>query len=501
MRWWLGLAALAGCGSEDLSFPKTFLFGSAIAGFQAEMGCPSIPAGQCEDPNSDWYTWITKPELIADPATHLAGDPPTAGPGFFELYQQDLDRAANELHHNAFRLSIEWSRLFPTATDALSGNDALRAAASPAALAYYHALFEALKQRGLTPLVTLDHYTLPSWIHDAYGCHKDIANCSPRGWLDRQRVQTEMAKYAGFCAAEFGDHVDRWATLNEPFTAVALAGFLAPSDQRTNPPGVSLKIPEAKAAYAAMIEAHARVYDAVHANDSADADGDGVPAKVGIVYNLQAVAPNDPKNMEDVRGSQHLQYLEDQMFLDGVAKGAFDANWDGNPVQRADLENRMDFIGVNYYAKTIAEGTDSSLYPAISPLLDFDFISLGYDYNYAHGIKEVLEFAQQYGVPLVISETGAAQGDDPDGPSRWAVQTLTWVKRAMRAGINVEGYFYWTLTDNYEWNHGMSIRVGIYGVDKNDPSKARQHRNLVDVYARIAQERKIPDDLYSKFPP
>src|SRR5581483_4808309 len=142
---------------------------------------------------------------------------------------------------------------------------------------------------------------------------------------------------------------------------------------------------------------------------------------------------------------------------DGAAKGSFDENWDGNAVQRDDLAHRMDFIGVNYYAKTIAEGTDSSVYPQISPLLDFDFISLGYDYDYPQGIKEVLEFAQRYGVPLVISETGAAASDDADGPSRWAVRTLAWVKRAMNAGVNVEGYFYWTLTDNYEWNHGMSI--------------------------------------------
>ena len=500
MRLWLAALALAGC-SEDFTFPKTFVFGSAIAGFQAEMGCPTVAGAQCEDRNSDWYTWITRPELLADSSTHLEGDPPSAGPGFFELYAQDLDRAANELHHNGFRLSIEWSRLFPTATDGIEGHDALKAAASQPALAYYHALFDGLKQRGLQPFVTLNHYSLPSWIHDAYACHTNIATCTNRGWLDQTRVETEMAKYAGFCAAEFGDRVDRWASLNEPFTAVVLAGFLAPTDQRTNPPGVSLKIPEAKTAYKSMIEAHAKVYDAVKMNDTVDADGDGVPAKIGIVYNLQAVAANDPKSDTDVRGMQHLQYLEDQMFLDGVAKGSFDQNWDGNAVQRDDLAHRMDFIGINYYAKTIAEGTDSSVYPQISPLLDFDFISLGYDYDYPQGIKEVLQFAQRYGVPLVISETGAAQSDDADGPSRWAVRTLAWVKRAMNAGVNVEGYFYWTLTDNYEWNHGMSIHMGIYGVDKSDPSKTRQHRNLVDVYARIAQEHKIPDDLLAKFPP
>src|SRR5713226_3117258 len=117
------------------------------------------------------------------PGTYLAGTPPSAGPGFFELYPQDLDRAANELHSNALRLSIEWSRVFPVST---IGVPDLRSVASPAALAYYHAVFAAMKARGLRPLVTLNHYTLPAWLHDAAGCHADLSRCSPRGGSSRR---------------------------------------------------------------------------------------------------------------------------------------------------------------------------------------------------------------------------------------------------------------------------------------------------------------------------
>src|SRR5581483_360536 len=145
---------------------------------------------------------------------------------------------------------------------------AIKAAASSDALAFYHGVFSAMKARGLTPLVTLNHYTLPSWIHDAYGCHVDLDKCTKRGWLDHDTILHEIAKYAGFAAREFGGEVDLWATLNEPFTAVVVAGFLLPSESRTNPPGVMLRIPEAKAAAVAMIEAHARMYDAVKANDA-----------------------------------------------------------------------------------------------------------------------------------------------------------------------------------------------------------------------------------------
>jgi beta-glucosidase/6-phospho-beta-glucosidase/beta-galactosidase len=356
-----------------------------------------------------------------------------------------------------------------------------------------------MKAQGLTPFVTLDHYTLPSWLHDAYGCHVDITTCTRRGWLDHDRILHEMAKYAGFVGREFGGEIDRYATLNEPLTAVVLAGFLFQTAQRSNPPGVVLKTGEAKAAYRAMVEAHARVYDAVKAADTVDADGDGVAARVGIVYNLQAVSPDDPTNKQDVTGAGNLAYLENQMFLDGAAKGLFDANLDGAQVQRDDLARRMDFIGVNYYARTIAQGTPSSIFPDVSPLLTFDLLTIKYDYDYPRGIYEVLQFAKRYGVPLVISETGAAD-DPPDHMASWIVRTLTWVKRAMRAGVPVEGYFVWTLMDNYEWNHGMSIRLGVYAVDKNDPQKGRVARSAVGVYGRIAAAGEIPHDLARAYP-
>src|SRR5512140_1773888 len=101
----VALVAVLACSKspappENLDFPKGFLFGAAIAGFQADMGCPSAKAG-CIDSGSDWYTWVTRPELIADSSTHLLGGPVTDGPGFYELYPQDLDRVKNELHHGA----------------------------------------------------------------------------------------------------------------------------------------------------------------------------------------------------------------------------------------------------------------------------------------------------------------------------------------------------------------------------------------------------------------
>jgi len=486
------LALMASCSSsEDFDFPQGFLFGTAIAGFQVDMGCPSGMAS-CIDPNSDWYTWVTKPELISDPTTHVTGEPVTDGPGFYELYPQDLDRVSNELHNNALRLSIEWSRVFPTSTVGIEDPTAIKAAASPDALAFYHGVFSAMKARGITPLVTLNHYALPTWIHDAYGCHVNIDTCSPRGWLDHDLILHEIAKYAGFVAREFGGEVDHFATLNEPFTAVAVAGFLLPSDSRSNPPGVMLKIPETKAAANAMIEAHARMYDAVKANDPT--------AQVGIVYNMEPVTPSDPTDDVDVQSAKNLSYLLNEIFINAITFGDLDANLDGTTVHRDDLAGRLDFLGINYYARIVAKGA-ASPFPQLSPLLTVSISSFTTpDYEYPRGIYEVITLAKKWNVPLFITETGYSDPADSGKAPAWLVGTLAWTKRAMNEGANVKGYFWWTLMDNYEWNHGMTFDMGMYDVDPKDPTKQRHPRQTVGVYSRIVQAGTIPADLLSTYP-
>ena len=375
-----GLLPFAACSTasgpepEKLDLPKGFLYGTAIAGFQVDMGCPSASPG-CLDTKSDWYTWVTDPKIIADPNAHVTGEPVTDGPGFYELYPQDLDRVKNELRNNALRLSIEWSRIFPTSTAGVEDMGALRAAASPDGLAYYHAVFAAMKARGITPLVTLNHYSLPTWIHDASGCHVDIDHCTARGWLDHDKIIHEIAKYAGFVAKEFGGEVDLWATLNEPLTAVAVAGYLLPSETRSNPPGVSMRIPETKAAIFTMMEAHSRMYDAVKANDTVSAAGSGPAARVGCVYNMEAVTPSDPAEPADLEAAKNLSYLLNEVFLNATIKGDVDTNLDGKITHRDDMAGRMDFLGINYYARLTAANAPNLL-PALSPLLTVSIASL-----------------------------------------------------------------------------------------------------------------------------
>jgi beta-glucosidase/6-phospho-beta-glucosidase/beta-galactosidase len=485
----------------EWAFPKGFLFGTATAGFQVDMGCPTLPPAQCDDPNSDWFAFSTSPEMIADGKNHLSGENPSkTGPGFWELYESDLDRAQKELKNNAFRMSFEWSRIFPTKTDSADGYDALKAIANADAIARYHAIFAALKARGMTPLVTLNHYTLPTWIHDGVGCHKDLEKCSPRGWLDKDRTLREIAKYAGFVAKEFGKEVDLWATLNEPM-AVAIPGYLQPSADRSNPPAQMLKEVETKAVLFALVEAHARMYDAVKANDTEDADGQPGAASVGVVYNMTPFAPNDPDSELDKKAVENLFYLWNLAFLDAVCLGQFDEALDGNKVQRADLAGRMDYLGINYYVQAAVTGTSKPFLPNLSPKTTFNPFSLKMDVVYPRGLYEMVMYAKNnYKVPIYITENGTGHAENESVIDGYMADHFRWLLRAIKDGADVRGYFYWTLVDNVEWNHGMQLKFGLYAVDSNDPQKKRTPRRGATVYASIAGSGTLPKELVDQHP-
>ena len=495
MRWWWLLAVLAaGCddgATEEAAptdFPEDFLFGTATAGFQVEMGCPTMAAELCEDRNSDWYAFITDERSLESSIAHLSGEPPSSGPGHWELYASDFDLAADELKNNAYRMSIEWSRIFPTATDDVEGYEALRALADDAAVTHYHAMLAALKARGMTPLVTVSHYSLPTWIHDGVGCHVDAASCDRRGWVDKDRTVREIAKYAGFLAAEFGEEVDLWVTLNEPF-ALLLPGYLLPNEERTNPPARQLAVDDAKTVLAGLVEAHARIYDAIHAVDEA--------ARVGVVYNLTPAKPADPENELDVKAAENFFYLWNDVYLDAVTLGRFDHDLDGTAERREDLENRMDFMGINYYTRVTVQGTPVSVFPTISPLLTLNPLTLGLWEDYPRGLYEMIKHVEaKYALPVIITENGTFE----DERSSFLVRHLIWVARAMAEGALVEGYFFWSLMDNIEWNHGYGLRFGLYAIDPADPTKARTPREVAATYGEIAGARHISDALRAKYP-
>jgi beta-glucosidase/6-phospho-beta-glucosidase/beta-galactosidase len=271
-----------------------------------------------------------------------------------------------------------------------------------------------------------------------------------------------------------------------------------PSAERSHPPAVSLQTDAAKIVFRALIDAHARMYDAIKAHDLADADGDGRASWVGVVYPLVPIDPADPNAALDVQAAADIDYLWNRAYLDAVVLGKYDENLDGTTVDRADLAGRMDYVGVNWYSGLKVSGLGVSILPAFSP--KFTALNFQQTDNQPERLAQFVRFVnEELRMPAIITENGTGNAsDDREGP-RFLVRNLVAVADAIRSGADVRGYFYWTLTDNYEWNHGMDIRMGLFGVDKGDPMKTRVPRMAAAVYGRIAASRVLADDVVDEF--
>ncbi len=524
----LCVVAVTSARASGLPFPDGFRWGTAIAGFQSDMG-----VGAPNDPNTDWWVWAHDAQNVAE--HRVSGDVPENGPGFWRLFAKDAKLVRRKLRGNAFRMGIEWSRIFPASTASvdISGGITpavlaqLDALADQDAVVHYRQVFTALWAQKLEPMVTLNHFGLPTWIHDGPAVRDAFLSVDPfagpvppglaaGGWLDPSTVD-EFAKFCAFAAWKFGDLVDVWVTLNEP-VVVVVSGYV-------NAPGVGGNFPPGVFNFAAVLQvipnlvaAHARGYDAVHAYDTIDADGDGVAARVGVVHNMVAFAPVSPA-AKDVTGAAHADYLFNRIFPNAVVSGNFDANLDGDTddpgeAARPDLVGRCDFLGVNYYLRAQVLGTGFALTPLV-PLFDFIPI-LSYqtpqnpggspcpttctDFGweiYPQGLREVLTYAGTLGVPIYITENGIADATD-EKRAQYTYDHLAVLQQAIADGVaDVRGYYHWSLTDNFEWSSGYYPKFGLFSY--NPATGARKRRRGAFPFREAARSNAITNKLIGKY--
>lgn len=474
--------ALMGCANSG-EFGSEFVWGSATAGFQVDMGCPTLPDEACVDTQSDWYQWVTDPASVNDGKLYITGDPVSVGPGMWETFEEDVARMKSD-GLTGYRMSLEWSRLFPDgAAEQATTVEELEAYVNPAAVTRYREMFSALRDAGIHPVVTLNHYTLPLWVHDGIECRSDIENCQASGWVDGPRIVRLIALYSGFCAKAFGDQIDDWMTLNEPF-ATMLSGYILPGETRSAPPGLNMSTDAGLAVMLHQIEGHAAMYDAVHERDGVDADGDGTAATVGLVMNMVALTPKDPTNEADITATEHVDYLYHSLYLDAVTSGAWDDDLDGvSDRTRDDLAGRLDVIGINYYNQLEVVGLPMTLIDGL-PISDF-YMDVTWD-PYPEGLQEVIERANEYDLPIVVTENGTPWIEQAPGVLDGH---LTALRAAKDGGADVRGYYYWSFIDNYEWNHGMDMRFGLYALDIE--TKERTARPVLERYRQIIKDNAL----------
>jgi beta-glucosidase len=361
-------------------------------------------------------------------------------------------------------------------------------ALNPAGVRFYRELVEGLLERGIEPAATLYHWDLPQPLQDA------------GGWANRDTAQ-RFADYAQHMARELGDLVATWITHNEPWV-VTFPGHA----QGRFAPGVR-DWPTALAVSHHLLLSHGLALQAL-------------PGSVGITLNLSPVHPAEPGDEQAARiYDGHLN----RWFLDPVLRGSYPEDLLEHYARRVgpidairdgDLEviaGPIAFLGVNYYFPSRARA-DSDERPLGVALVAGPppHTAMGWEVEPA-GLHELLvRLDRDYGVPVVITENGAAFDDPPalDGvvedPQRVAYLEghVDAVARAIADGVDVRGYFAWSLMDNFEWSRGYAKRFGIVHVDYDSQRRTvkRSGEWYRDLIARTREARRGERPKTSKRP-
>jgi beta-galactosidase len=500
-----------------MTFPEKFLWGVSSCGFQFEMGDPSKTG---LDENTDWYVWVHDKRNIRKGV--VSGDFPEDGPNYWTLYRKDHEIASG-LGLNSNRIGIEWSRIFPTTTrdvkvDVEKADDGriagiaanasimekLDRLADPDATRHYREIVSDLRQRGMKPIVCLNHFTLPLWIHTPVAVENSKSKRRPRGWYDEETI-VEFWKFASYAAWKLGDLVDSWATFNEP--VVVAEGYLFPD--RGFPPATR-DIGAFKKVLCNMVVAHARAYDGIKQWDSAKADPDSPSSvEVGLIQNITPIQPF--RQGRDDAASNFASHVHNTTYLDAITNGWLDENLNGvkdEEETKKYLADRVDWIGVNYYSRNVIKN-GSAILAILAWLPYMPDIVKGYgndckpnsfsadgkptsDFGweiYPEGLTDALKLVSKYGRPMYVTENGIADSQDKLRPE-FVTAHLRQLHRAVcEEKLDVRGYFHWSMIDNYEWADGFKKRFGLYAVDFQ--TKARTPRQSAAVYKRIIEAKDV----------
>jgi beta-galactosidase len=264
-----------------------------------------------------------------------------------------------------------------------------------------------------------------------------------------------------------------------------------------------------------MTIAHARAYDAIKKLDTIKADEDSHnPANVGIIHDVIPAKPFNAKNELDIKAANFLDNMHNHFFPQSITYGRLNENFSRTEERgeiRDYLKNRLDWLGVNYYTRAVVKGKKSILarlfagIPVIPELVqNYGFLckpnsksaggmptsDFGWEI-FPEGILEALKTMERYEKPLYIMENGTADAGDNARP-KFIIDHLRTLNRALNEDkIDVRGYFHWSLTDNYEWAKGFSMKFGLYAV--NLENKKRMKRKSAKVYKKIIENQEITE--------
>lgn len=465
-----------------------FRFGAATAAAQIEDGLTA----------SDWYVW-TLPEAEGGLGNSVPIGDAVRGAS---LAVQDVG-LMQALALDAYRFSVDWSRIEPA-----------RGQIDMDGLDHYDRFIDALVASDVRPMITVHHFSSPVWVDDPRQpvCDDDAAPTDANlcGWghpTGGPLIVEALAEHAALLARTYGDRVDDWCTLNEPINYL-----LAAYGVGQFPPGRSFLLADFDRmmdAYRQFLAAHVAIYRAIKENDVFDADGDGLAAEVGLslsVAQWEPSANNQPSDAPaDIAARDMVEYVYHYLYVDALRSGTFDADLDGvGEEAHPDWQGALDWLGVQYYFRSGVTGSPGLIaqlgatpcygtfdFGACLPVEDETWWvpSMHYEY-YAPGIHDVLVAmgARWPDLPLVVTEAGIAARNG-ERRAENIVRTLEQIQRARDAGVDVRGYYHWSLMDNFEWAEGYTPKFGLYSVDLD--TFERRETVGSQVFADIAADRRV----------
>lgn len=466
-----------------MRLPKDFIMGGATAAYQCEGESKTHGKGRVA-----WDDYLEKQGWFSpDPASD-----------FYHKYPVDLD-LCKEFGVNGIRISIAWSRIFPSGEGEINQEG----------VDFYHAMFKKCRENGVEPFITLHHFDTPNELHK----NGDFLNPHTIDCFE---------KYARFCFEEYKDEVKYWFTFNEIWP-VSSGQYIT----GTFPPGEKYDVVKTVESMHGMITAHAR---AVLAYKEGGYDG-----QIGIIHSLETKYPCDENKPEDVLAAEREDALSNQFLLDATFLGEYSEktlehinflfDLEGKKFSPKDSDMALikkaakynDYLGINYYQShfvqayygeseihhngTGAKGTSVYRLKGISEHMfkegidrtDWDWLIYPEGlYDMVHRIK------RQYPnyKAIYITENGMGYKDEfKDGTVEdtpridYIKRHLEWIGKAIEEGVNIKGYFVWSLMDMFSWSNGYNKRYGLFYVDFE--TQERYPKKSAYWYKKVSETKEV----------
>ncbi|MCD6346238.1 MAG: glycoside hydrolase family 1 protein [Bacteroidales bacterium] len=403
----------------ETSFPDDFTWGVATAAHQVEGN----------NTNNQWFLWESANDEKGNPRI-LHGQKAGIACDHWNRYPEDI-QLMKELGVNAYRFSIEWSRIEPA-----------EGVFSDVAIAHYQQVCDSLLAAGIEPVITLHHFTNPIWFEE-------------KGAFEKADNVKDFVQFVSYVYPFFSDRVKRWCTINEPNVYVSDGYFNAVS-----PPGVSDPKLAAKV-LRNLLEAHVQAYHTIKSLPGGD------KASVGLVKNMTQIDPYNKWNLADWVFSSMVNRVFNETTLRFLETGEYKFVLptmarlkDENP----DAKGSLDFIGLNYYSHYNMKFR-FNLEKAFknNPLPDEIPTDMEYS-QYPEGFYRAAKRVAKLGVPVIVTENGIADAQD-QYRSDFIRRYLYALSKARDEGVDIRGYFYWSLMDNFEWSSGYDMKFGLYEND------------------------------------